>query len=278
MYGYGNPVRYTDPSGLWSIAPGFDLSDGGIYGQGQLTAPGGVQCSETCWTPRSITVPIFVPQKRNGILYNDVMYQSPIASLYLHWDKYDIIQRSMLRCHEDELVIPTNTNAWKTIFTKSGTSQAFSHGGFVNLSVAAALGMGYDSGFVPFGIRMDPSSYYAVNESIAFRLFMAQSQAERDRFNLVDIYNKARHDVFEARVGGIVFSANALQGVQVFNSRSYTITIQEHKTLNNLRRAIIETTSAYQNVKTGEILIPSSFLSFENGSWKEHGFNLARSY
>lgn len=107
---------------------------------------------------------------------------------------------------------------------------------------------------------------------------MAQSQAERENFNLVEVFDNANLDVFEARVSGVVFLANALQGVQAFNSRAYTITIQEHKSVHSFRRAIIETSSAYMNVQTHEILIPSSFLSFENGSWKEHGFNLARSH
>lgn len=278
-YTNSNPINYRDPLGLWSIAPGFELSDGGIYGQGQLTIPSAL-CSGPCWTTSSAqtTTSIFVPQMMNGILYNDIMFQSPTASIFLNWDKYDIIQRSLLRCHEDEIIVPTNTNAWKTILTTSGNSQAFSRGGFTTLAVGIAVGMGYDSGFVPLGIQLDPSSYYNVNSSIAFQLFRAQSQAERDNFNLVEVFDKADNDKFEARVGGLVFLANALQGAQSFNTRSYTISVQEHKFLRKLYRAIIETTSAFQNVKTGEILIPSSFLSFEDGSWKDHGFNLARSH
>jgi hypothetical protein len=71
-------------------------------------------------------VPIFVPQKRNGILYNDVILEIP-------------------RCDAWELALPTNTNDWKVIFTKSGNSQAFSQGGFVDLSIAAAVGMGFEN-------------------------------------------------------------------------------------------------------------------------------------
>jgi RHS repeat-associated protein len=277
-YTNSNPINYRDPLGLWSIAPGFELSDGGIYGQGQLTVPSAL-CSETCWTSSSpqTTVSIFVPQKVNGVLYNDIMYQSPTASIFLHWDKYDIIQRSLLRCHQDEIVVPTNTNAWNTIAAKSGNSHAFSRGGFADLTVGMATGMGYDSGFVPLSIQLDPSSYYSVNASIAFQLFSAQSQAERDRFNFVEIFDTLTAERIESGVGAFVFSANFMQGMLAFNSRAYTISIQEHKSIRKLYRTIIETTSAFQNVKTREVLIPSSFLSFENGSWKEHGFNLARS-
>jgi hypothetical protein len=81
----------------------------------------------------------------------------------------------------------------------------------------------------------------------------------------------------EAVVGGVTFIGNALIGIQAFNSRSYTISVQKHKSVTGFYRAIIETTSAYKNVKNGRVLIISNFVSFENGLWREHAFNFASS-
>ncbi len=176
-YTNSNPINYRDPFGLWRIAPGFELSNGGLYGQGQLTLPTSTLCTTACYTERGSkeSVPIFVPQKKNGILYNGIILQLP-------------------RCDAWELAIPTNTNDWKVVFRTNGKSWAFSQGAGTSWTVGLASGMGLDSGFVPIDvqyakegnrIQTDPSSYYSVNDSVAFRLFMAQSQAERDSFNLV---------------------------------------------------------------------------------------------
>ncbi len=260
LYVEGNPVNYRDPFGLWSIAPGFDLSNGGLYGQGQLTVPTSILCTTTCYTERGSTesVPIFVPRKRNGILYNDIILQLP-------------------RCDAWELAIPTNTNDWEVIFTKSGKSQAFSQGLFTTLAVGVGTGGGYESGMVPVGIEVIPSYGFDVSSTVAYQLFRAQNSMERERLNLVELWNKSNADLYEARVGGVIFLVQGFQGAQAFNSRGYVIIVQEHKRVKRFYRAIIETTAAYQNVRSGKIIITSMFASFENGRWKEYGFNWASS-
>jgi hypothetical protein len=267
-YTKSNPVNYRDPLGLWWIDSGFDLSNGGLYGQGQLTLPSGAVCTKACFTSPAATetVPIFVPRTKNGILYNDIILRLP-------------------RCDAWKLAIPTNTNDWEVIFRKRAKSWAFSQGAGTSWTVGLAAGMGLDTGYISIDaqyaeeggrIQTDPSSYYSVNGSIAFNLFMAQSQAERDALNLVKVFDTPRSGEVEAGVGGVIYILNGWAGAQAFNSRLYTITVQEHKSVRGFYRAIIETTSAFQDVKTGIILMPTSFLSFENSSWKEHGFNLAR--
>jgi hypothetical protein len=259
-WGYveGNPINYRDPFGFWSIAPGFELTNGGLYGQGKITVLTSALCTTACYTERGSTesIPIFVPKKKNEILYNDVILQLP-------------------KCNAWELAIPTNTEDWKIVFSKSGKSWSFSQGTFTSLTVGMVSGVGLESGMVPLGVEMTPS--YDVSASIAFKLFRAQSAAERERLNLVEVFYESNADKFEARVGGVIFLASALSGIQAFNSRGYTITVQEHKRVNNFYRAIIETTMAYQNIQNGSVLINSMFVSFENGTWKEHGFNSASS-
>jgi hypothetical protein len=156
-YGEGNPVNHLAPFGFWSIAPGFNLSNGGLYGQGKLTVPSAL-CTTPCYTTRDATqtASIFVPQKKNGILYNAVVLQLP-------------------KCDAWKLAIPTDTNDWEVVLRKSGTSWAFSQGSLTSLAVGTAIGVGLDDGMVPLGIEMDPSNSYNISDSIAFALFRAQS-------------------------------------------------------------------------------------------------------
>ena len=101
------------------------------------------------------------------------------------------------------------------VYQTVGKSYAFSQGAWVDLTVAIGLGMGYDSGFSPIDMTMNPVSYYSNNLSIAFQLFAAQSKVDRERLNLIEVFEESGNaDKYEARVGGTVFLAQGIKGLQ----------------------------------------------------------------
>jgi RHS repeat-associated protein len=276
LYVSDNPINRIDPLGLWELAPGLNLHQGGMYGEGELEMQ---PCEGGCYGPPQ-SISIFVPPIKNGKLYNDQSYgRFGYTDIHLikRWAEYDILHKmGMIDC-SGEIVIARNTDDWKVVYQLHGKSYAFSHGAFVDSTVSIALAMGYDDGFVPIDITLDQSSYLSNNWSIALQLFAAQSREERENFNLVEMFDQANNDQFEARVGGIVYLAQGLKGIRAFNSREFTIIVQEHKRSPGFYRAIIETTSAYRAVKSGRVIIPSYFLSFTNNSWNEQLFNIASS-
>ena len=283
-YVTGNPVNRIDPLGLWELAPGFNLSEGGIFGKGVLEMQGSpIKCKGTCVGPASTKIPIFVPPVVGGKLYNDQYYGRygyTDIRMIKHWIEYDILQkRGLTACYSDEVIVPKNTDDWKVVYQTVGKSYAFSQGAWVDLTVAIGLGMGYDFGFSPIDMTMNPVSYYSNNLSIAFQLFAAQSKVDRERLNLIEVFEESGNaDKYEARVGGTVFLAQGIKGLQAFNSRTFTITVQEHKHVPTFYRSIIETNASFQEVKSRRNFVSSYFLSYENGSWREQLFNLASSH
>ena len=292
-----NPVNYVDPSGHWEILPGYDLSDGGIYGSGQLTMPGSpLRCSGNCWMPANTAMSVFVPQMLNGVLYNDVMYETPKSYSYhnpitgmnstsptgpfdiktvAEWNKYDVFQRNLLKCHMDELVVPENTNSWKTVFTHSGKSYAFNLGGIGDINdiaIAAALGMGMDDGFIPYDVTLGNS--VDQNWSIALFMWTHQSELERENLDLVKIWNNAgtERDILQGTLGGIIFSTQAWGGYLAFVSRNVNIIVQQDKNMPWFYRAVIETFRVGTAVKTNRSFWYSSFVSYQSDAWKENPY------
>lgn len=267
-------MNRIDPSGLWAILPGYELSNGGMYGQGMLTMPGSPQpCKTACWDVASTTMPIFVPTYKDGFLYDDIAYRVPKTMdgpIITSWNEYDPIEASF-RCMDNAIVVSVLRNEWRTIFTRKGKSQAFSHGGFYDFTVLMALGMGYDSGFVPYDVTFDAS--IDENWSTALAYYRFQNSLEREQLDLVKLWDDASEsrDILQGVVGGVAFAAQASSGLQAFNRRNVTIIIQEHKGTKGLYRAIIETYSMWKSANSNAVFATTPFVSFHSGSWQEQG-------
>jgi hypothetical protein len=172
---------------------------------------------------------------------------------------------------DNAIVVPVLYNKWRTVFIRKGKSQAFSHGGFYDFTVATALGMGYDSGFVPYDVNFNDS----IDEdwSIALAYYRFQNKQEREQLDLFKLWDDVMdsRDVLAGSIGALSFVANAASGLQAFNTRNVTIIIQEHKGVNGLYRAMIETLSMWKSLDSGETFITTPFVSFNSGGWQEHG-------
>ena len=187
------------------------------------------------------------------------------------WNEYDPIGASF-RCMDNAIVVPVIYDKWQTIFTKKGKSSSFSQGGFVNFTVGVALGMGLDSGHAPYDVSFDNS----IDEdwSMALAYYRSQSSLERERLNLVKLWDDAstKRNQLAGVVSGVSFFAQGASGTQAFNSREITIIVQEHKGVPRLYRAIIEAFSLWREIRTGNIYASSTFVSFNSGRWQEHAF------
>jgi hypothetical protein len=283
LYVRANPVNFVDPNGLWDIAPGFTLSSGGIYGKGLLTMAGSPKaCSGVCWDSSSTTMPIFVPQLTNGVLYNDVMFaHSEInyngLDISFHSQVYDAIERMRLGCKFDGILVPMNSNDWQVVYQHSGKSHAFSAGAGLDFATFVALGSGFDQGWVPIDITFPyPDD---VNFSVALAMWQLQSEQERRAFNLVEIWDKSSRDrdTFTAIFGGANFMVQSFKGAAAYLSRPFNVIIQEHRRAPQFYRAILETMSAIKDLGDDSIYIVSKFVSFTDDRWQEDYFNVARS-
>jgi len=236
------------------------------------------QCKGTCWNAAFTKMSIFVPTMIEGVLYDDIAYRVPktINGLIVtEWDEYDPIGASF-RCLDNALLVPVLYNKWQTIFTMRGKSNSFSQGGPHSFTVGVALGMGLDAGFVPYDV--DFQSSIDEDWSIALAYWRSQSELEREQLDLVKLWDDANtsRSQLAGSVNAVAFTAQALSGIQAYNSRDVTIIIQEHKGVRGLYRATIETFSLWKAVKTDAVYSTSAFVSYSSNHSQEHRFNLTR--
>ena len=207
-----NPVNNVDPWGRWDILPGFTLSDGGMYGQGQITVPFNF-CSGYCWssTNANNTLSLFVPKFKNSKLYSDMVY---IQDGHV----YPAIE-STYRCLADAFPLYIQSDDWITVKTITGKSNSFTRGLFADIANATAFGNGYQ-GPMPWDLTFENT--VDPNWSIALRLYRSQGESEREQVNFVKIweeaYNSPATTLMNGTIGSVSFLAQALSGVVALSS------------------------------------------------------------
>jgi RHS repeat-associated protein len=271
MYVSGNPINRIDPLGLWALAPGLNLREGGIFGKGVLEVQ---PCEGRCYGPPQ-SISIFVPSVFNGKLYNDqyyLRYGYTDIHLIKRWTEYDILHKLGMPDCSGEKIIAKNTDDWKVVYQKSGKSYSFSKGALIDLASAVAMANGYDQGFIPININF--SSPYDQSMSIALAI-MASSKFVDKEVDL-KVFNDAMvdRDVFNARLGMVIGITQGVSGAREMNGRQYTVTIQEHKNAPGLFRAIIESYIAFKSaaLDNSPIFLGANFISFSRGSWVENRY------
>jgi hypothetical protein len=267
-YVEGNPISYIDPLGHWEILPGFELSDGGLYGQGQLTMPLRTLCKDTCLTSSSATttISIFSPKVENGNLYNELAY---IKDEHV----YSAVEGTF-RCMDGAIPWYIWSNDWYTTLEIPGKSYSFSNGAFYDIASGVAFGEGYD-GPVPFDVSLSDSM--DASWAISLNLWKSQPFEERELVDFVKIFEDADNSSETQRIKGIIgavsFAAQAFSGVQALNSRNIDIIIQENRIVPGLSRAIIETLQVW---KVGDLKSAFfwNFVSYKNGIRREDNFHM----
>ena len=278
LYVSDNPINRIDPLGLWELAPGFNLSAGGIYGKGILEMQGSpIQCEGTCFDPASTSIPIFVPPVVDGKLYNDQHYGRygyTDIRLIKRLIEYDILQKKgMMSCYLGEMILSRNTDDWKVIYQHSGISTAFSQGLLMDLFTGIAMANGYDQGFVPVNVSF--SIPHDQSWSIALAIFGSPKEEEKDYFDLKMWNNVSlKRDEVNAGLGVIIGGLQGWNGARSMNTRDYSITIQEHRRAPGFYRAIIESMIAFKSASTdnGPVFLGVNFISYERGGWVENRY------